>query len=134
VSADPFDLIVLPMTAHVIWTALLYAALTVARAPRVWGIGRAPDGANPLDYLESRVSSNLRNQFEWPLLFYAVCILGLIEGSAVGPRFALVAWIFVAGRIAHSVIQILTENVRLRGVVFTVNFVAVLWLWGLLFV
>jgi len=40
------------------------------------------------------------------------------------------AWVFVAGRVAHSLGQILTTNVRLRGLVFTVNFVAVLRMWG----
>jgi hypothetical protein len=39
------------------------------------------------------------------------------------------AWIFIAGRILHSAVQILTPNVRLRGIVFTVNFLAVLGLW-----
>jgi len=39
------------------------------------------------------------------------------------------AWIFIAGRILHSAVQILTRNVRLRGVVFTINFLAVLGLW-----
>ncbi len=32
----------------------------------------------------------------------------------------------------HSAVQVLTANVRLRGLVFTLNFLAVLGLWGLL--
>nr|MDL2430005.1 MAPEG family protein [Pseudomonas sp. BJa5] len=39
------------------------------------------------------------------------------------------AWLFIAGRVAHSGVQILTRNIRLRGLVFTVNFLAVLGLW-----
>lgn len=133
-DASPYGPILLPMSAHVLWAALLYALLTVVRAPSVWGIGRGPDGANPLANLEPRVSANLRNQFEWPVLFYAACLLGLIERDVIGPQFILMAWVFVTGRIVHSAIQILTKNVRLRGIVFTINFVAVLWMWGLLFV
>lgn len=32
----------------------------------------------------------------------------------------------------HSIVQIFTANVRLRGLVFTINFVAVLDLWTVL--
>ena len=50
------------------------------------------------------------------------------------PLAIALAWIFVAGRVLHSVVQILTRNVRLRGIVFTVNFLAVLGLWVLVVV
>ena len=43
----------------------------------------------------------------------------------------VLAWIFVGGRLLHSAAQILTTNIRLRGLVFMVNFVAVLGLWWL---
>jgi hypothetical protein len=42
------------------------------------------------------------------------------------------AWVFVAGRFAHSGVQVFTTNVRLRGAVFTINFLAVLGMWFLL--
>ncbi|WP_148717062.1 MAPEG family protein [Chitinolyticbacter meiyuanensis] len=117
--------LILPMAAHVALAATLYVLLTVARAPAIWGIGRRADGSNPWAKVEPRISANLSNQFEWPLLFYVACLLQPNPGSAA---FAL-AWIFVLGRLAHSAVQILTTNVRLRGAVFTVNFLAVLGLW-----
>jgi hypothetical protein len=113
---------------------LLYAALTIARAPSVWGIGRRPDGTNPLAQFEPRISANLRNQFEWPIFFYVVCILAVVGQSASSPSFLWLAWLFIAGRVVHSGVQILTTNVRLRGLVFMINFVAVLWMWALLVV
>jgi len=118
------------MFAHVLLTALLYVFLTVARAPSIWGVGRRPDGSNPFAKIEPRISANLSNQFEWPLLFYAGCIL-LHLGGTIGPLAIGLAWLFVLGRLAHSVVQICTTNVRLRGAVFTVNFLAVLGLWGI---
>ncbi|MFK8401494.1 hypothetical protein M2D07_023510 [Pseudomonas sp. BGr12] len=39
--------LILPMATHVAWAALLYALLTVARAPKIWGIGQRADGSNP---------------------------------------------------------------------------------------
>ena len=120
--------LILPMAFHVAWTALLYALLTIARAPAVWGIGRRADGGNPWATLEPRISANLRNQFEWPLLFYVACLL-LIQFDAVDRAAIVLAWIFVGGRLLHSAVQILTTNIRLRGLVFMVNFLAALGLW-----
>ena len=119
--------LIIPMAAHVALAALLYALLTVARAPAVWGFGRRPDGSNPWAEMEPRISANLSNQFEWPLFFHVACLLLLQSQS--GYLALVLAWIFIAGRILHSAVQILTRNVRLRGVVFTVNFLAVLGLW-----
>lgn len=120
--------LIIPMAAHVALAALLYVVLTVARAPAIWGIGRRPDGSNPWARVEPRISANLSNQFEWPLFFYAACLILLQSEMS---RFSIVlAWIFVIGRVLHSLVQILTTNIRLRGVIFTVNFVAVLGLWA----
>jgi hypothetical protein len=115
------------MAAHVGFTALLYVILTIARAPAIWGLGRAPDGSNPWAQIERRISANLSNQFEWPVLFYVACLLHMQSGTGDTP--VVLAWIFVAGRVLHSLVQILTGNIRLRGVVFTINFLAVLALW-----
>ena len=116
------------MAAHVALATFLYALLTVARAPKIWGIGNRPDGSNPWAAVESRIGANLSNQFEWPLFFYAACLLLIHSNSEIGAA-SLLAWIFVAGRLAHSCVQILTTNIRLRGLVFTVNFLATLGLW-----
>lgn len=121
--------LILPMAVHVGWTAFLYAVLTFVRAPTAWGVGALADGSNPWSSLEQRVSGNLSNQFEWPLLFYVVCLL-LVGLGAVDSSQIWLAWIFVAGRIVHSGVQIAVAGVRLRGIVFTINFVAVLVMWA----
>lgn len=119
----------LPMAAHVGLTSLLYVLLTVVRAPQVWGIGQRADGSNPWAAIEPRISANLSNQFEWPVFFYAACLF-LIQNQAEGNTAVLLAWIFVIGRLVHSYVQILTTNIRLRGLVFTINFLATLGLWA----
>lgn len=116
--------LIFPMAAHVALAAFLYLLLTVARAPAVWGLGRLPDGGNPWAGVEPRIGANLSNQFEWPVFFHVACLLLLQHETE---RLALVlAWVFVGGRLLHSAVQILTSNVRLRGLVFMVNFMAVL--------
>lgn len=122
------DSLLVPMAAHVALAAALYALLTVARAPAIWGLGRGRDGSNPWAGVEPRISANLSNQFEWPLFFHVAC-LALLQFPHSATAVAL-AWLFIAGRVLHSVVQIGTRNVRLRGVVFTVNFLAVLALWA----
>ena len=121
--------LILPMAVHVAFTALLYALLTVARAPKIWGVGQRQDGSNPWAEVEPRISANLSNQFEWPLYFYAACLL-LIQVQAESSAAVLLAWVFIAGRLAHSYVQICTTNIRVRGLVFTVNFLATLGLWA----
>lgn len=120
--------LVLPMTVHVVLTALLYVLLTVARAPKVWGIGARSDGSNPWAHVEPRISANLSNQFEWPLFFYVACLLLMDTTSNAA---ITLAWVFVIGRVLHSYVQIMTSNIRLRGLVFTINFLATLGLWGI---
>lgn len=120
-----------PMLAHVLLAAVLYALLTVARAPAVWGIGRRADGSNPFAAFESRISANLSNQFEWPLFFYVACMVLALQG-AESPLALALAWLFVAGRVVHAAVQIATTNLRLRGAVFTLNFLAVLGMWAVI--
>lgn len=117
-----------PMAAHGAWIVLLYASLTLVRAPDAWGIGRTSDGANPYSAIEPKLTANLRNQFEWPIFFYLVCILLIIEQSN-HPLQTGFAWLFVAGRILHTCIHVFLTGVRWRGLVFSVNFVAVLAMW-----
>ena len=119
--------LIVPMTAHVALAAFLYVLLTIARAPAVWSIGRRPDGSNPWANIEPRISANLSNQFELPVFFYAACLMLLQHESE--PLVPVLAWIFVGGRLWHSYVHIFTTNIRLRGLVFTVNFLAVLGLW-----
>ncbi|WP_459992261.1 MAPEG family protein [Methylosoma difficile] len=116
------------MAIHVAMTAFLYVLLTIARAPKIWGIGKRPDGSNPWATIEPRISANLSNQFEWPVSFYVGCML-LIQSHSDSFVAVILAWLFIGGRIVHSLVQILTTNIRLRGLVFTINFLASLGLW-----
>ena len=117
------------MFSHILLCALLYAMLTIARAPNIWGIGKAKDGSNPFENIQTKICANLSNQFEWPLFFYIICLLLIISENAINHHYTILAWCFIVGRIAHSYIQIFTANIRLRGIVFTINFLAVFLMW-----
>lgn len=119
------------MFLHLLLCVFLYAFLTIARAPKVWGIGQKPDGSNPFEEIQPRISANLSNQFEWPLFFYVICIQLIVTQHPISHVYVVLAWIFIIGRIIHSCVQIFTNNIRLRGMVFTINFVAVVAMWAM---
>jgi hypothetical protein len=125
-------LILWPMLAQVGWTFMLYAWLTVVRV-QVVKRGEVEYGCFVLSRDEprqvARVSRNLANQFELPVIFYAVIVLLLALGR-VGVADIIAAWAFVTGRVIHTLVQTLTDNVPLRGNVFTINFLAVVVLVG----
>lgn len=121
-----------PMLAHIALVFFLYAWLTVARTLAVrsgeteyscFVLGRE----EPLHI--ARITRNLANQFELPAIFYALAIL-LIFANRVTTLDVAAAWVFFAGRVLHTLVQTLTDNVVLRGRVFTVNFLALVFLAG----
>jgi hypothetical protein len=125
-------LLLWPMLAQIGWTFLLYAWLTVARTRAVqrgevdyscFLLGRD----EPLHV--ARITRNLANQFELPVIFYAVVIL-LVALGRVATFDVIVAWLFVAGRVVHTLVQTLTDDVVLRGRVFVIGFAAVVVLVG----
>lgn len=121
-----------PMLAHIGLTFGLYVWLTVARAGAVRR-GEVEHGCFVLGREEpravARITRNLANQFELPVLFYAIVVLLVALGRVTAIDVAA-AWVFVAGRIVHTLVQTLTDDVPLRGRVFMINFLAIVVLVG----
>ena len=61
-------------------------------------------------------------------------MLLIATDEAIDGMQIYLAWVFVIGRVLHSIVQIFTDNIRLRGMVFTINFIAVLAMWTLIFI
>jgi len=120
-------LILWPVLAQIGWTFFLYAWLTWARQQAVKR-GKIGYSAFLLGHGEplevARITRNLGNQFELPVLFYAVVGL-LVAFRAVGTIDLVAAWAFFVGRVVHSMVQTLTTDVLLRGRVFLIGFAAV---------
>ncbi|MGI9281006.1 MAG: MAPEG family protein [Endozoicomonas sp.] len=89
----------------------------------------SPDKFNAM--VPDKVSApghNLRNLVELPLLFYALCIY-LYLTSQVDTGYLYAAYIFLAFRVLHSVVQCTFNNVNLR---FASYLVASFALWYIL--
>jgi|SRR5215470_11221467 len=116
-----------PMLAQIAWTFFLYAWLTVARQ-RAVKQGKVEYACFALSRDEpqeiARITRNLANQFELPVIFYALIILLSARGR-VASVDVIAAWAFVVGRVIHTLVQTLTDDVPLRGRVFMINFLAV---------
>ena len=122
--------LLLPMLAQIGWTFVLYVWLTIARQRAVQR-GEVEYGsfARNEPHEVARITRNLANQFELPVIFYAVLVL-LVATDKVILVDVVAAWVFVAGRVVHTLVQTLTDNVPLRGQVFLINFAAILVLVG----
>jgi hypothetical protein len=127
---SPSAQLLLPLFLHFGLVVGLYAALTWARLTAVRrgeatknDFARA-DGDPPAP---ARIQRNLANQFEAPVFAWIAALL-LMPTSAVTAQDIAAAWIFLIGRLIHTTVQCRGDNVALRGQVFTINFLAVLWL------
>jgi hypothetical protein len=77
-----------------------------------------------------KLSNNYSNQFELPVLFYALVPLLVTTGLADWPQVAMAGG-FVASRIAHSAVHTGGNMVMTRVKAFGVGVVAIvaMWLW-----
>lgn len=121
-----------PLLLHFVLVMGLYVALTVARLAAVqrrqaaYGDFARADGDPPGS---ARIQRNLANQFEAPLFAWAAMLV-LLWADAVLWFDVAAAWLFLGGRLVHTWVQTTGDDVRLRGRVFTINFVGVLALMG----
>jgi hypothetical protein len=130
---SPTEATIWPMIAHVALVFALYFLLSFRR------IGAIKDGrAKPEQFRENReepaesfvVKNAIANQFELPVLFYAVSIL-LYLVDADNPVTVAGGWLFVALRYAHAYVHVTSNRLRYRRPLFIAGFavVALLWIW-----
>ena len=63
------------------------------------------------------------NQFELPVLFYALCLIAQVTHAA-DLIMVIFAWLFVVSRVAHAYVHTTSNVVRLRANMFILGFVA----------
>ncbi|CAH1674266.1 MAPEG family protein [Chelatococcus asaccharovorans] len=69
-----------------------------------------------------------KNQFEVPVLFYALVAFALITRQA-DFLFVVMSWIFVATRLVHAFIHVTSNNVRVRGPAFGFGVMVLVVMW-----
>ena len=76
-----------------------------------------------------KLANNMQNQFETPILFFALSAAATYIG-ATGLLTTLLAWAYVAARIGHAAIHTTSNNVLRRLQVFVAGLcvLAAMWL------
>jgi hypothetical protein len=77
----------------------------------------------------TRASDNFSNLFELPVLFYMLCI-ALVVTHAESTAYVTTAWIFMALRIAHSLIQVTYNRVSHRLICWLLSTLCLFGMWG----
>ncbi len=129
------DLILQPMIGMMLLTAIVWTVLFAKRIPAMRAARlpaqtyTTPDKTTDLlPESASYPSNNLKNLFELPVLFYALCLLLYVTGN-VDETDVLAAWLFVGFRAMHSLIHVTINIVMAR---FLAYLAASLALWVLL--
>jgi len=122
-----------PFFATMLLTLLVWVFMFVVRIRFIQGNEISPvDLAVPGALAEmtpasvSNPSDNLKNLFEIPVLFYALCLY-LFSTDQVDLTYVACAWVFVAFRVLHSVVHCTFNHVMLRFNLYLVSCLAV-WL------
>lgn len=76
----------------------------------------------------TQLGNCLKNQFEFPLLFYVLVALALPLRQA-DLLFVLLSWVFVLTRYAHAGIFVTSNNVKQRSLAFFAGVLVLLLMW-----
>lgn len=75
-----------------------------------------------------QLQNAVSNQFEVPVLFYALTILSIVTRHA-DLAFVILAWVFVLLRIIHASIHVTDNDVRRRGLTFIAATTVLMVMW-----
>lgn len=76
-----------------------------------------------------RPAKTYDNLLQLPMLFYLVCVLGIVTGWSDGTQVAL-AWLFVATRVVHAFVYIRFNVVPYRFAAFASGVLTLIVMWG----
>ena len=123
-----------PMIALTFLICCVYAVVFLRRREAVTSGQATPrDFKLPLKEPEASATAirNLINLYELPMLFYVVCLsLYAVNGATL--LAVVLAWCFVASRIAHTIVHVTSNQLSLRQPLFVIGFILNGALWVML--
>jgi hypothetical protein len=107
------------LLTFVVWFYMYYQRITSMRALRIGAqrLATPEAAATLLPEMATRPSNNLKNLFEMPVIFYAVCALALALRLEDDLMTGL-AWTYVALRACHSAVHCITNHVISRFLLY----------------
>jgi hypothetical protein len=113
-----------PLVALVLWSFVMGAWLYATRIPALMKNRIIYDPYRPNEAFHAQLPAQVRwkadnynNLMEQPTLFYAVALTLALLDAGTGLN-VLLAWLYVALRVAHSLVHALINIVMLRFTVF----------------
>ncbi len=76
----------------------------------------------------AKAARHFTNLFEAPTLFYVVCLAAMIT-HLTGFVMQLLAWVYVAARLAHAVVHLGSNRLRSRVRVYFFSWIVLLAMW-----
>lgn len=127
----PAELIFWPMILIAVATMLIYIPMSRARVKSVLS-GKVKASVYKLNNGEPeeslRFNNAISNQFESPVLFYAVCLAAFVSGNA-NSIMIILAFLYAILKLFHIYIHISTNNLRRRRPVFALSLLVLLIMW-----
>jgi hypothetical protein len=111
--------------ALLVWVGWVRGAALRSGAVKIRDIA-VDDGA--WDMRSKQVANCYSNQFEMPVLFYAVVAFAMITRKA-DLIFVVLAWLYVLARLVHAYIHTGSNHVPTRARVFFVSTIILLIMW-----
>lgn len=119
------------LLTFVVWLRLFQTRIGQMKRERIHPQSVALSAQAVTRLSDSRAADNFRNLFELPVLFYAALGFAMVLGLQ-STALVVLAWGFMAARMAHSAIQCTYNKVMHRFRAYVVGG-ALLWaMWGVL--
>ena len=113
-----------PIMALVLWTFVMCAWLYATRIPAISRLKVSLDPNLPAEEFHKQLppqvrwkADNYNHLMEQPTLFYAVALTLALLGADAGFNTGL-AWLYVALRVIHSLVQATVNIILLRFAIF----------------
>ena len=124
--------LIYPALAQILWSfvvlVIIFRRRKQAFANREVGLAdiavsteRYPDSAR-------LAAANFSNQFETPVLFFALILIAIHVG-ATGYVMAALAWAYVATRVVHTLVHTGTNSLKQRALIFAVGIACLFFMW-----
>lgn len=124
--------ILAPIVALVAWSMVMWTWMYITRIPAIQNMKMRLDRNAPRGEQMSQLPANVRwkadnynHLMEQPTIFYAITLALALMEQGGGANLAL-AWIYVALRVVHSIVQATWNKILVRFAVFSLSSLALI--------
>jgi hypothetical protein len=125
-----------PVVALAIWTMVMWVWMYATRIPAITALPKSNDPNADVGWTGAKLEGLLKPQIQWkahnynhlheaPTVFYAVALVLALLGQGDGINM-IIAWVYVALRVAHSIFQSTVNKVAPRFALFALSSLALM--------